>query len=326
MSCPLSVVVPAFQAEATLARCLQALVPELPPGGEVLVVDDGSTDATARIALEAGVRVLRHPDNRGTSAARNTGWRASRGAVVAFVDADMVVRAGALHRLLDVLAAAPELLGANGIVTLDPPDSDLVTDFVNASLVWQLSSHGERVASSFTAMCVLRREALEQMEGWDERWFSRYADDIWTRFILPPRSIAFVAEAQGDHLKRVSLRGMLKHRANVGYFFAHSIAANRARARADNLVLDLRYPLNTLAAAGTLLCLPLGPVAVLPAGLFVLANARFSAFALAARGPRVSLAAVPLSALEGYAFLAGLTKGVGVLARRRLSAESADGR
>ena len=322
----LSIVLPVLNGAHTLPRCLAALPAAAPPGTELLVVDDGSTDDTARLAEAAPlpVRVLRHSENRGTSAARNTGWRAARAELVAFVDADMVLRPDALTRLVEVLDAHPELRGANGTVSLDL-DADLdpldaVTDFVNASLHWQLSRHGDRVASAFTAICVFRRSALEEMDGWDEQWFSRYADDVATRFVLPPRSLAFVGDAQGAHLKTVPLRGLLKHRFNIGYFFVASLAENRGETRADNAVLDLRYPLNTVAAlatgglAGVLVCLgPLGlvlsPTLAVPASLHLAANARFSAFVARRRGVKMGLVSLPLSALEGYAYGAGLIAG-----------------
>jgi glycosyltransferase involved in cell wall biosynthesis len=321
----LTVVVPAYQAAVTLGRCLRALAAALPDGADVIVVDDGSTDTTADVARAAGVQVLSHPRNRGTSAARNTGWRATDAALVAFVDADMVVYPDALTRLLGALADQPNLGAANGTVAVEVPGLDVVSDFVNTSLHWQLSRHGERVASAFTAICVFRRETLEQMGGWDERWYSRYADDVSTRFVLPPGSIGSVPDARGDHHKTVSFRGLMRHRANVGYFFVVSVSAQMPERRAGNVVLDLRYPLNTAAAASTLLALPLGPLALAPLPIFVAANARFCLFAARSRGPLRGALALPLSVAEGYAYVAGVAAGAAHVLRRRIKGEPADG-
>ena len=333
----ISVVVPVYNGGQTLGRCLDALIASLPPGGDVIVVDDGSTDDTAsRVQERQGgppLRLVRHPQNRGTSAARNSGWTASVAPLIAFVDADMVLRAGALTALVNVLERDPDLLGANGTLSLDLErdldDPDAVTDFVNTSLHWQLSRHGDRVSSAFTAICVFRRDVLEQMGGWDERWFSRYADDVSTRFRLPPGALAQVADARGAHLKRVPLRGLVKHRFNVGYFFVSSVAANRGRAHRDNTVLDLRYPLNTAAAAvtagGLSVALVLGPLGLLllplglvPVGVHVVVNARFCRFVAQERGLARAAQALPLSAIEGYAYGAGMAAGVVALLRRRL--------
>lgn len=87
-----SVVVPARDAERTIAACLAALTRQslAPADVEVIVVDDGSTDDTAAIAARfAGVRVLRQ-GRRGADAARRAGAAAARGELVAFADPDDV--------------------------------------------------------------------------------------------------------------------------------------------------------------------------------------------------------------------------------------------
>lgn len=84
-----SVVIPAWQAEATLARAIDSVLAQTWPAEEILVVDDGSTDGTSRIAEAYGspVRLLRQA-NAGVSAARNLGAREARGDWLAFLDAD----------------------------------------------------------------------------------------------------------------------------------------------------------------------------------------------------------------------------------------------
>ena len=68
---------------------------------EVIVVDDGSTDATAEVAERLGVRAVRHAERRGLNAARNTGLREARGELIAFVDDDVFVPPGWLAALVE---------------------------------------------------------------------------------------------------------------------------------------------------------------------------------------------------------------------------------
>jgi len=84
-----SVVIPAYNAEAYLREALDSVFAQTRPPDEVVVVDDGSTDRTPEILASYGerVRVVRQP-NRGEAAARNTGVLAARGALIAFLDAD----------------------------------------------------------------------------------------------------------------------------------------------------------------------------------------------------------------------------------------------
>ncbi len=97
-----TVVVPVYGDAERLRACLAPVA----GGPRVIVVDDGSPDPDPIVAVarEAGARYLRHPENRGPSAARNTGLRAADTPLVAFLDADCVPASGFPGRLLDHLA------------------------------------------------------------------------------------------------------------------------------------------------------------------------------------------------------------------------------
>ncbi len=84
-----SVVIPAFNAAATLARAIESVRAQSWPAHEIIVVDDGSTDATAEVARQFGdaVRLIQQP-NSGVSVARNAGAAAATGDWLAFLDAD----------------------------------------------------------------------------------------------------------------------------------------------------------------------------------------------------------------------------------------------
>jgi glycosyltransferase involved in cell wall biosynthesis len=83
----LSIVIPAKNESAAIGKVVGAAKSEH-PAAEVIVVDDGSTDETARIAEEAGAIVIRHPESLGNGAAVKSGARAARGEILAFMDGD----------------------------------------------------------------------------------------------------------------------------------------------------------------------------------------------------------------------------------------------
>jgi cellulose synthase/poly-beta-1,6-N-acetylglucosamine synthase-like glycosyltransferase len=97
-----SVVVCAYNAAATLAPCLESLTRLNYPDYEIIVVDDGSTDATASIAEAAGVRAIKDA-HRGLSGARNRAIAEAAGRIVAFIDADAEADRDWLYHLVETL-------------------------------------------------------------------------------------------------------------------------------------------------------------------------------------------------------------------------------
>jgi dolichyl-phosphate beta-glucosyltransferase len=110
----LTVVVPAKDEEARIATTvarLRAELADLEP--EILVVDDGSTDATADAARAAGARVVRHEHNRGKGAAVRTGMLDARGRTIAFLDADLAYPPAQARVLLEAVESGWDVAVGN---------------------------------------------------------------------------------------------------------------------------------------------------------------------------------------------------------------------
>lgn len=88
----LSIIIPVYQVETTLDRCIESILRQSFTDYEIILVDDGSTDGSGKICDEWKEREPRisviHQSNRGLSAARNTGLELARGEYIAFVDSD----------------------------------------------------------------------------------------------------------------------------------------------------------------------------------------------------------------------------------------------
>jgi len=100
----LSIVIPVFNEAENLARLIRQICALQLPGAEIIVVDDGSTDSSADVAMAAGANVVRHPYNIGNGAAIKSGIRAAKGKLLLFMDGD------GQHRPEDI----PKLLAESG--------------------------------------------------------------------------------------------------------------------------------------------------------------------------------------------------------------------
>jgi glycosyltransferase involved in cell wall biosynthesis len=85
---PVTVVIPAYNRERMLQRALGSVLAQRPAPAEIVVVDDASTDGTAAVAEEMGARVVRHEENAGEGAARNSGIAAATQPWIALLDSD----------------------------------------------------------------------------------------------------------------------------------------------------------------------------------------------------------------------------------------------
>ncbi|HEX8615073.1 MAG TPA: glycosyltransferase family 2 protein [Telluria sp.] len=101
----LSIIVPAYNVQHYIAQCLGSVLDQMGPGHELIVIDDGSHDATlARIRALLDARpdiasTVLAQDNQGIAVARNNGLAAARGEYIVFVDSDDRLRAGSLAAL-----------------------------------------------------------------------------------------------------------------------------------------------------------------------------------------------------------------------------------
>jgi dolichyl-phosphate beta-glucosyltransferase len=124
----LSLVLPCFNEADRLPATLSTHLAHLPDASgaaEVLVVDDGSTDATAEVAQaaaagDARVRVLRSRPNHGKGFAVRTGMLAAAGKLLVFTDADGAYGPRALERVVQALASAPVAIGVRAPDTAAP--------------------------------------------------------------------------------------------------------------------------------------------------------------------------------------------------------------
>lgn len=111
-----SIILPAKNEETALAGVLREIQEVMEARGheshEIVVVDDGSSDATGEVAARAGARVLRHPYSMGNGAAVKAGIRASRGTVLVTMDADGQHAPTDIPRLLDALPEYHMVVGA----------------------------------------------------------------------------------------------------------------------------------------------------------------------------------------------------------------------
>lgn len=207
-SAKIDVVLPAYNGSKLIPKALEsALAQEVPL--RIIVVDDGSTDDTAEVARSYGpqVTVIRQ-ENRGVSGARNTGLAAATAPYVALLDQDDVWAPGKLARQLALIEAHPDVGIVFTDMRLEEPGGKIVEDgFLrttgpyaalegtplggNAVLFGpELGEAVVRFNFISPSTTLVRRQALQDIGGFDEAF--RLCDDAecWMRLLVHSRGIA----------------------------------------------------------------------------------------------------------------------------------------
>ncbi len=185
-----SVVIPAYNAAATLAAAINSVLVQTHPALEVLVVDDASGDGTADLArsyASHGVRLIAMPRNAGVSAARNAGIAAARGGLVAFLDADDEWLDGKLAAQVGLFSADPRIAMAScgtRAVTLHGRDFGALFDGETpqpGAEAWKRLLARNII---HTSSVIARRDALLAVGCFDEALRVSEDQDLWIKLTM----------------------------------------------------------------------------------------------------------------------------------------------
>lgn len=165
----LSVIIPAYNVEDTIARCVDSVLRQDVAGMELIIVDDGSTDATPSICdaytANPAVTVV-HTVNGGLSVARNNGIERARGELITFVDSDDYLADNTYGRLVDIATAHPDYDIIEFPVVKEDGTTELfrtaLTDTVYTDMA-QYWTDGRAYAHSYACNKVYRRRLFDKV-------------------------------------------------------------------------------------------------------------------------------------------------------------------
>ena len=178
-----SVVVPAYNAEKTVVKCLKALKRQTYKPTEIIIVDDGSSDGTASVAGKIrGIRVVRQK-HRGPAAARNTGAKQARGNIIVFTDADCEPSPGWLHEMLKPFSDK-SVTGVQGAYRTR--QKSILARFAQCEIEERYSRMRKRRYIDFigTYSAAYRRRIFLDAGGFDETFSSASGEDTELSFRL----------------------------------------------------------------------------------------------------------------------------------------------
>jgi len=215
----ISIIIPTYNQRGFLTNAINSALSQSYQDVEVIVVDDNNPDTEARIKTEQlmaayadnpKVRYLKHEHNKNGSAARNTGFRASKGDFIAFLDDDDYFFQEKLTRQVDFLDKHPEFDAVYTSVKVD--DKVCKTLPFEGNLLVPLLKERTRM---FTSSLLFRRGSIECIGGFDES-FRRHQDyELMIKFFVNGFKVGYIPEVLtgynsigGNRLQGKALEGL----------------------------------------------------------------------------------------------------------------------
>jgi GT2 family glycosyltransferase len=198
-----SIVIPVHNGGENFRRCLSSLKQFIPTSVEIIVVVDGGTDDSYRLAQEFGAKVLTFPSAGGPARARNLGASVAQGEILFFLDADVEVHADTLEQMVAIFRQQPELTALIGSYDDAPGSANFLSQYKNLFHHYTHQTSSE-VASTFWGACgAIRRDAFLKMGGFDESYRFPSVEDIELGYRLTKVGdrIQLCKNVQVKHLK-----------------------------------------------------------------------------------------------------------------------------
>jgi glycosyltransferase involved in cell wall biosynthesis len=298
-----SVVIPVLNGGAAFRTCLSALDSSSFQDWELIVVDDGSTDGSDRVALAVADRVLSTSGFEGPAAARNLGSEDATGEYLFFIDADCSVHSDTLAIAAEKFRADPNLEALFGSYDDRPTAPGIVARFKNLQH-HHVHQSGEKNADTFWAGCgSIRRSRFLELKGFDAERFERPSiEDIELGYRIKAEKgrILLAKDVQVTHHKAWSLGGLIRTDLfDRGIPWVVLLSQNRGSNSALNLSRRGRLSviLGSMTAVGLVLSAfdsQIFPLVVATAVGFVLLNLSFYRLLLAKGGLKLLISGMAL--------------------------------
>jgi len=229
-----SVIVPVHNGAHTLGACLSALLAQTEGRDDVelIVVDDGSSDDSARVAEQCGVVVLRQ-EHAGAGAARNRGARRATGAILLFTDADCEPLPGWIEQML-VPFSDPEVVGVKGIYRTRQRSA--VARFAQAEYEekYDRLARGDSIDFVDTYAAAYRRTLFERHGGFDPSFLLDEDQELSFRLAEAGHKLVLAPAAAVYHQHPGTLIGYARRKARLGRWKVRVHARHPAKAFQDS--------------------------------------------------------------------------------------------
>jgi len=315
----ISIVIPNYNGGATIGRCLRAALASRYDPFEIVVVDDGSTDASVSVIERFPCRLVRFEERLGAAAARNAGARHARGEILFFTDADCLMEPDALAAVARTAITAGSGAIVGGTYSSTPQDEGFYSFFQSIFINYSETKKGSRPDYVATHAMAVHAETFRKSGGFSEHFLPIIEDvDYSHRMRRAGLRLIMDSEILVRHVFNFSLYRSLRNAVRKSmYWTMYSVANGDLFEDSGTASVELKANVAAFALCAGLSIiagLTANPLVLLPLPAVVLANGLMSRKLISAfyrsRGGRFAVAAtlyymMPYPLAVGAGSLAG---------------------
>jgi GT2 family glycosyltransferase len=229
-----TVIIPVHNGGQRFGKCLRNLVAAEPAPDEIIIVADGESDGSWRMARELGMHVLKMPTARGPAQARNLGARSAKGDILFFIDADVTIPADTVHQICAIFQDAPNLAAVFGSYDDAPAETNFLSQYKNLLHHYVHQTSNEEAATFWSGCGAIRRDVFLKMGGFDKKYRWPSIEDIELGYRLKKAGYKnrLIKTLKVKHLKHWDIFSLIK-----ADFFYRALPWTRLILR-DDLFLD----------------------------------------------------------------------------------------
>lgn len=209
-----SVIVPVYNGGKFLPSCLDAIFASDYSAYEAIVIDDGSTDSSAEIAVVKGATVLFTAHRQsGPAVARNLGTRKANGDILLFVDADVVIKPDTIAKIAARFYEQPEISALFGSYDDEPGEKNFLSQYRNLLHHWVHQNSNSEASTFWAGLGAVRHEVFLAVGGFDgERFPIPSIEDIEFGMRLRAKGYRILLDKkiQAKHLKKWNAVSVLR--------------------------------------------------------------------------------------------------------------------
>lgn len=209
----ISIVIPNYNGEKTLKKCLDSVFNQNYKKFVVIVVDDCSTDNSNKIIKSYHCKFIKLKKNNGPAFARNVGAKNAKGGIILFIDSDVCLKTNTLKLINESFIEYPDASAVVGMPDKFCKFNNISSQHFNLRVYFNYKKMPKQISILYGSVCALRKKAFKDMHGFNTNYKNAGIEDNELGFRLTEsgKKIILKKNIQINHYKKVSLLKLLKN-------------------------------------------------------------------------------------------------------------------